>query len=160
MLLSGSTAPPLKSALRFAMSFFLPDLSYMLNISTFDEDNLNFFIRVIKNSMHSRKERRNDFIDLLKDSIQDIEDEQKKKKILAENDITDYVIANALLLFFVGNDTSSGAMAFSIALFSQEPRCARKTLSRNSGMATLENGNFGFSTFWGISYPRHLEQCV
>ena len=108
------------------MSFFLPDLSYMLNISTFDEDNLNFFIRVIKNSMHSRKERRNDFIDLLKDSIQDIEDEQKKKKILAENDITDYVIANALLLFFVGNDTSSGAMALTLHYLAKYPDVQEK----------------------------------
>ena len=126
MLLSGSTAPPLKSALRLALGFFLPDLSYLLNISTFDEDNLKFFICVIKDSMHSRKERRNDFIDLLKDSIQEIEDEQKKKKILAENDISDYVIANGLMLFLVGNDTSSGALALALHYLAKNPDVQEK----------------------------------
>ena len=126
MLLSGSTAPPLKSALRLALNFFLPDLSYFLNLSIFDEDNLNFFIRVIRESMDSRMERRNDFVDLLKDSVQEIEDEQKKKKILAENDITDYVIANGLMLFTVGNDTSSGALALALHYLAKYPDVQEK----------------------------------
>ena len=120
MLLSGSTAPPLRSFLRLVVNFFFPDLSYLLNIRTFEEDNLNFFIDVIKNSMQSRKERRNDFIDLLNDSVQELEDE-KKKKILSEDDVTDYVIANGLMLFFVGNNTSSGALALALHYLAKYP---------------------------------------
>ena len=73
-----------------------------------------------------RKERRNDFIDLMKDSVQEIEDEKKKKKILSENDITDYVIANGLMLFFVGNDTSSGALALTLHNLAKYPDVQEK----------------------------------
>ena len=125
MLLSGSTAPPLKTALRFATCFFFPELSYKLNLDTFEKDNLNFFVDVIKNSIQCRKERRNDFIDLLKDSVDELEDE-KKKKIYSEDDITDYVIANGLMLFFVGNDTSSGALALALHYMAKYPDVQEK----------------------------------
>ena len=125
MLLSGSTAPPLKAALRFAVNFFFPELSYKLNLRTFDEDNLNFFIEIIKNSMNTRKERRNDFIDLLRDTVEELDDE-KKKKINSENDITDYIIANGLMLFFVGNDTSSGALSLALHNMARYPDVQEK----------------------------------
>ena len=125
MLLSGSTAPPFKAALRFAVNFFFPELAYKLNLRTFDEDNLNFFIEIIKNSMNSRKERRNDFIDLLRDTVEELDDE-KKKKINSENDITDYVIANGLMLFFVGNDTSSGALSLALHYMARYPDVQEK----------------------------------
>jgi len=144
MLLSGSTAPPLKAALRFAVSFFFPDLSYRLNLSLFDTDNLNFFIEVIKNSMHSRKQRRNDFIDLLRDTVEELDDE-KKKKINSENDITDYVIANGLMLFFVGNDTSSGALALALHYMARYPDVQEKlyleiqdAIDNNNGESDLD----------------------
>ena len=125
MLISGSTAPPLKTILRFAVYFFFPNLSYRLNLSVFDEDNLNFFIEVIKNSMHSRKQRRNDFIDLLRDTVEELDDE-KKKLLNSENDITDYVIANGIMLFFVGNDTSSGALALVLHYMARYPDIQEK----------------------------------
>ena len=49
----------------------------------------------------------------LEELAQMLEDE-KKKRILSQADITDYVIANGLMLFFVGNDTSSGALALAL----------------------------------------------
>ena len=125
MLLSGSTAPPLTAAIRFAFLFFFPNLSYLTNTSFFEKDNINYFINIMKNSIHSRKERRNDCIDLLMDSVQELEDE-KKKKILSQADITDYVIANGLMLFFVGNDTSSGAMALTLHYLAKYPDVQEK----------------------------------
>ena len=125
MLISGSTAPPLKAALRFAVNFFFPELSYKLNLRTFDEDNLNFFIEIIKNSMNTRKERRNDFIDLLRDAVEELDDE-KKKEITSENDITDYIIANGIELFFVGNDISSGALSLALHNMARYPDVQEK----------------------------------
>ena len=125
MLLSGSTAPPLTAAIRFAFLFFFPNLSYLTNTSFFEEDNINYFINIMKNSIQSRKERRNDCIDLLMDSVQELEDE-KKMRILSQADITDYVIANGLMLFFVGNDTSSGALALTLHYLAKYPDVQEK----------------------------------
>ena len=63
--------------------------------------------------MNSRKETRNDFIDLLRDAVEEL-DAEKKKEITSDNDITDYIIANGIELFFVGNDISSGALSLAL----------------------------------------------
>ena len=75
--------------------------------------------------MNSRKERRNDFIDLLRDAVEEL-DAEKKKKITSENDITDYIIANGIELFFVGNDISSGALALALHNMARYPDVQEK----------------------------------
>ena len=128
MILSGATNPSILVALRFAVSFFLPDLSYKLDMSIFEPNNLNFFIQVIQKSIEQRKNnnmRRNDFIDLLRDSIEELETE-KKEKICSEEEFQDYVVANGMMLFFVGNDTSSGALALALHFLAWNPEAQEK----------------------------------
>ena len=60
-----------------------------------------------------------------KDTVEEL-DAEKKRKIDSEHDITDYVIANGLMLFFVGNDTSSGALALTLHYMARYPDVQEK----------------------------------
>ena len=89
MILSGATAPTIPAILRFVVNFFFPDLAYNLDLNAFDPQNLQFFIDTISESVTLRVqsgERRNDFIDLLRDSMAEME-EEKQRKIYSENDV-------------------------------------------------------------------------
>ena len=56
--------------------------------------------------------RRNDFIDLMMDSVKELEAENNSNsQLFTDEDIEAFVISNALMLFFVGNDTTSGALS-------------------------------------------------
>ena len=106
---SGST---LLRGLRFAFMLFFPDLAYKLNMTNFVPENLDFFVQIIRKSIDIRKSsdyiKRNDFIDLLMDTIKE---DDKLKNLYTEKEVEDFSIANGLQFFFVGNDTSSGALA-------------------------------------------------
>ena len=130
MILSGQTDSVI-AGLRFAFNFFFPEYSYKHDVEIFDKRNFNFFVDIIQNAINLRKTegaRRNDFIDILLDTIKEIEDE-KKTKIEDDDpnfDLKDFVIANCVMLFFVGNDTSSGALALAMHFLARHPDVQEK----------------------------------
>jgi len=81
-----------------------------------DEGSFNFFVAIVRKSMADRKKnnfRRNDFIDLMLDSVKEMEAENNSShsQIFTDEDIEAFIVSNALMLFFVGNDTTSGALS-------------------------------------------------
>ena len=113
-----------------------PGLAYWTRIPFFPTETQEFFSSVIKQSMKSRKENKtkiNDFIDFFIDmaksleknnKIEEIEAESEFEKnaavkgevqVLSDDELETMVIANGILVFFVGNDTTSTGM--SIILF-------------------------------------------
>ena len=115
MILSGSAAPPVISVLKFVFSLVFPNAAYHLRVNPFDEAAFNFFVGIVRKSMADRKNnnfRRNDFIDLMLDSVKEMEVENdNNSQILTDDDIEAFIVSNALQIFFVGNDTTSGALA-------------------------------------------------
>ena len=115
MILSGSAAPPVISVLKFVFSLVFPNAAYHLRVNPFDEAAFNFFVGIVRKSMADRKNnnfRRNDFIDLMLDSVKEMEVESdNNSQILTDDDIEAFIVSNALQIFFVGNDTTSGALA-------------------------------------------------
>ena len=115
MILSGSAAPPVISVLKFVFSLVFPNAAYHLRVNPFDEAAFNFFVGIVRKSMADRKNnnfRRNDFIDLMLDSVKEMEVENdNNSQILTDDDIEAFIVSNALQIFVVGNDTTSGALA-------------------------------------------------
>ena len=115
MILSGSAAPPVLSVLKFVFALIFPNLSYHMRVNPLDENSFNFFVGIVRKSMEERKNnnlRRNDFIDLMMDSVKELEAENNSNsQLFTDEDIEAFVISNALMLFFVGNDTTSGALS-------------------------------------------------
>ena len=118
--------------IKVMLMMFFPSLAYYLKISFIPHDAQEFFVSLIKNSMKTRKESKtklNDFIDFYIEMAKNLEKNNKVEEVEAESEfeknaevkgeaqaMTDeeletMVIANGLLVFFVGNDTSSTAMA-------------------------------------------------
>ena len=107
MILSGSAAPPVSTILRFIFLLLFPNLAYYLRVDNLEKKSFNFFVEIVKKSIKERRQnnyRRDDFIDLMEDTL-------KESKIVDDNEIERFIVSNALLLFFVGNDTTSGALA-------------------------------------------------
>ena len=114
-----------------------PSLAYYTRIPFFPIETQEFFSNIIKQSMKARKDGKtkiNDFIDFFLDmaknlekdnKIEEVEAESEFEKnaavkgeapqILSEEELETMVIANGILVFFVGNDTTSTGM--SIILF-------------------------------------------
>ena len=115
MILSGSAAPPVISVLKFVFSLIFPNAAYHMRVNPIDEGAFNFFVDIVRKSMAERKNnnfRRNDFIDLMLDSVKEQEAENNSSsQIYTDEDIEAFIVSNALMLFFVGNDTTSGALS-------------------------------------------------
>ena len=116
MILSGSAAPPVISVLKFVFSLVFPNAAYHMRVNPLDEGSFNFFVGIVRKSMADRKNnnfRRNDFIDLMLDSVKEmeVENDSSNSQIFTDEDIEAFIVSNALMLFFVGNDTTSGALS-------------------------------------------------
>ena len=88
-------------------------MSYHMKVDPMDTAAFNFFVQIIRKSIEERKNhqlRRNDFIDLMMDTIKELEVKNSSQMYSAE-DIEEFIISNAMELFFVGNDTTSGALS-------------------------------------------------
>ena len=118
---------------KMMLVFFLPDLFYKLELSFVPKETTDFFANIIRTSVKSRKEsniRLNDFIDFLTDlakngektNNEDFESEFERDAKLEEKEnltthfmsdqkLEDLIIAQGLLVFFAGNDTTSSTLA-------------------------------------------------
>ena len=74
MILSGSSAPPVSTILRFIFLLLFTNLAYYLRVDNLEKNSFNFFVDIVKKSMKERREnnyRRNDFIDLMEDTLKE-----------------------------------------------------------------------------------------
>ena len=74
MILSGSSAPPVSTILRFIFLLLFPNLAYYLRVDNLEKNSFNFFVDIVKKSIKERREnnyRRNDFIDLMEDTLKE-----------------------------------------------------------------------------------------
>ena len=113
MILSGSAAPPVTSVLKFVFALIFPKVAYHIKLDPLDTNSFNFFVAIVKKSIQERQNnnfRRNDFIDLMLDTVKEL-DAENSSQIYTQEDIEAFIISNALQLFFVGNDTTSGALS-------------------------------------------------
>ena len=113
MILSGSGAPPISSIMKFVFSLVFPKIAYHIKLDPLDTGSFHFFAQIVKKSIEERQNnnfRRNDFIDLMMDTVKELEAENSSQ-IYTEEDIEAFIISNAMQLFFVGNDTTSGALS-------------------------------------------------
>jgi cytochrome P450 len=110
-----------------------------------DEDTIIFFRDIIRESMKLRKEsktRRNDLVDLVLDALSDakkevkeVENDQFEKDAaikpsgtveISESDMETYLVANSLLLFIAGFDTSSTIMSMCMYFMAKNPTVQEK----------------------------------
>ena len=124
--------------LKVMLVMFLPTLAYYLKVAFIPPDTTEFFANIIRNSTKARREsgiKQGDFIDYLADFVKNLEKNNKVEEAEAESDfekdaqvkgeapiqmmtdeeIDTIAVANGILIFFAGNDTTSTAM--SIVLF-------------------------------------------
>ena len=105
--------------MRFLVIILFPELSYKFKTRLFVEEDLDYFVQFMLQRIDMRKTqnvRRNDFIDLLLDSVQENAIEEVEK----------FVVCNSFVLFFVGSDTSSGALALICHYLSLHPNIQDK----------------------------------
>lgn len=158
----------ISTVLRLAVGFLFPDLFYNLGLSIFERESVEYFVQIITASIESRKvdgkqQRRNDFIDLLRDTFEELDH-------YSESEFQDFAVANSLMLFIVGNDTSSGCLALAFHYLAKYPHIQEKlydeiqeAIEANDGQleldyAALNNmqymGKFINETIrcWGVNF--------
>merc|ERR1711860_157370 len=146
------------------MVFFFPKLGKLLKVPFIDEKATDFFIDVIEKTIEERKgnkgPKRNDFIDLFLSAMkeQDKELESLKEEDQFEKDAQVNVgstkfsdipkeelhllmLAQVLVLFFGGFDTSSSMMAVSMIFLAQNPEVQEKL--RAEILDKIENSETG-----------------
>ena len=119
--------------LRMMMVLYMPTLAYYLKTSFIPPDTTEFFADIIRNSTKSRREsgiKQGDFIDYFAEMAKNLEKNNKLEEAEAESEfeknaqvkgetprhmtpeeIDTTVIANGILVFFTGNDTTSTGLA-------------------------------------------------
>ena len=128
---------------KIMLVFFLPDLFYKLELSFVQKETKDFFANIIRTSVKMRKEsntRLNDFIDFLTDLAKNVEkvdnedfesdfekDAKFQKKVdfsnhfMSDENLEDMIIAQGLLVFFAGNDTTSSTLSTVFYFLAQHP---------------------------------------
>lgn len=139
---------PKSKALKLIFASTFQKQAQLLGVRWNDVDVSEFFINVVRETIHYRKEsglRRNDFMQLLIDMMKDgsEDDENKKEKTSDDHNGTltfEEVAAQAFVFFFAGFETSSTTMTFCLHLLAHHQNIQdearesiRKTLSRYDG---------------------------
>ena len=154
------------------LSFLLPSVFQALKLEAFNKDALNFFGDVIKQTINSRKgnsKKRNDMVDLLMDALQgeDSGDEEVKKQIeqelevarptkvssIPKDKIEVFLIAQLLLLFFAGMDTSASILAVVMYALAKNPEVQERLFDEiNDALAQSADGELDYNTTQTLPY--------
>ena len=139
-LLVGTGDAKLLDVMRFVFILLFPDLSYNLKMKLIGDEDLDYFVQFIQKRIDMRNNeqvRRNDFIDLLMDSVRENAIEEVDK----------FVICNSFVLFFVGSDTSSGALALICNYLAVHPNVQDKLFDELSDAENLD-----YNTLTNLKY--------
>ena len=142
-LLVGSGDVKLSDVMRFLFILLCPDLSYFLKTKLFTDEDLDYFVKFIAKRIEMRQNgfRRNDFIDLLMDSVKENGIEEVDK----------FVICNSFVLFFVGSDTTSGALALICNYLAVHPNVQERLYDEVNEVTELD-----YNTLTGFKYMTNV----
>lgn len=141
----------------FMQSF--PELAARLGFKLFTEDVIQFFLRIVKETVEYREKnqvRRNDFMDMLIDL-------KNKKLIKSEHgdDLTNLTLeemtAQAFVFFNAGFDTSSTTMGFALYELARNEDIQEK--ARDEVLQVLESNNNEF-TYESMKDMHYLDQII
>ena len=140
MKLSGARLPSVWALLRLVFFTCFPMITKNLKISLWDKDNLNFFVKAVIQSIESRTGKKingnESFLDaMLKTGT------EKEFKFESKEDARDFIITNAIMLFFVGQDTMSGAMSITSYYLARHPDIQDKLYQEIKDAIDDNNGN-------------------
>ena len=154
------------------LSFLLPSVFQALKLEAFNKEALNYFGEICKQTVKSRKgqsKKRNDMVDLLMDALQDEDsgDEETKKQIEQELDVAKprkvssipkdkievFLIAQLLLLFFAGMDTSASILAVVMYALAKNPEVQERLFDEiNDALAESADGELDYNTTQTLPY--------
>ncbi|XP_065366572.1 cytochrome P450 6a9-like [Calliphora vicina] len=146
---------------RLVMAFIssFPKLAAKLHFKLFPEDIINFFLRIVRESVEYREKnnvRRNDFMDMLIDL-------KNKKLVKAEHgeDLTNLtmeeITAQAHVFFNAGFETSSTTMGFALYELAQHEDIQER--ARTEVLEVLKRHNNEF-TYESMKEMLYLEQII
>ncbi len=159
-----------KQMINAMVAMFLPDVAKYLKLSLFDEESMKFLANVVKSTVaHRRKEniRRGDLIDIVlealaasEEDVKETEDDQFEKDAsvhseykIPKDEIETLLVANAIILFFAGFDTTSTAVGVTLGYLAKLPDIQEK-LFQEINDAMEENGtrNLDYETVQKLPY--------
>lgn len=158
--------------LKTLLSFLLPSVFQLLRLEPDNKDSLIYFGEVVKQTMNSRKgnsQKRNDMVDLLMDSLkgEDSGNEAVAKQVekelnvakptkvsqIPKDKIEVVLIAQLLLLFFAGMDTSSTIMSVVIYALAKNPDVQERLFDEiNDALAQSSDGELDYNTIQTLPY--------
>ena len=158
--------------LKTLLSFLAPSVFSALKLEPYNKESLNFFGDVIRQTINSRKgscQKRNDMVDLLMDALQgeDSGDEEVKKQIEQELEVAAptkvlsvpkdkievMLIAQLLLLFFAGMDTSSAILSVLMYCLAKNPDVQEKLFDEiNDALTQSADGELDYNTIQTLPY--------
>ncbi|KAL1492263.1 hypothetical protein ABEB36_012738 [Hypothenemus hampei] len=140
-----------KSLKRFILSYF-PNFFHLLQLKLTPAA-LDFFVNVVKQAMEFRSKNnvhRNDFLQLLIDMNQEKKDGEKPFSF-------EQIVANTILFFIAGFDTSSTAMNFTLYELSRNPEIQEKARQEINKVLLKYDGQVTYESLQEMSY---LQQCI
>nr|AKH03530.1 cytochrome P450 3081B1 [Paracyclopina nana] len=153
--LSGGGKPNLVTVFKFIVTLIFPTIAYYSKMSAFEPEPINFMGALISNAIKDRqatKVKKSDLIDFLKDAIKEFE--QSNPNGMSEGEITELIIANGLLLFFAGTDTSSSALSIVMHFMAKNPDLQEKLYREIKDAIEENNGNanLDYTTLNGLKF--------
>ena len=171
--------------LKVMLVMFLPSwIGYYTKISFIPQETSDFFVKIIRNATKSRRDsdtKQGDFIDFWVEMFKNLEKNNKLEeaeiesefeknaqvkgeapKHMTPEEIDTMVVANGLLVFFVGNDTTSTAMAIVLFFLANYPDVQEKVYEEIQN-AIDENGGkeqLDYNALHGLSYmEKVVKEC-
>lgn len=138
----------LKIIPKFIMITTFPELSRKLGIAAGKEETKNFFGEVVKNTIEYRRKnnvRRPDFLQLLIDMNENSKDNEKPFSL-------DEIVANTILFFIAGFDTSSSVMNFSLYQLARNPEIQEKTREEIKNVLQKHGGEITYEAIQDMTY--------
>jgi len=129
---------------KVVLSFLWTDMTRLLKLEIIQPDATNFFCNIMKSQLEERKKsgkKRNDFIDAMLQGYDQGEKEGADGKIFKDHeDLEIAIVANALVLFFGGFDTTSTSASATAWFLAKNPEI-QEALYEEINEAIEANGN-------------------
>ena len=158
--------------LKTLLAVFAPKIFQALKLEAFNKESLLFFGDIVKQTINARKgqtQKRNDMVDLLMDALQgeDSGNEEVKRQIdeelnvakpkkvsaIPKEKIEVVLIAQLILLFFAGMDTSASILAVVIYCLAKNPEVQEKLFDEiNDALAQTSDGELDYNTVQTLPY--------
>lgn len=141
------------SGLRIFIASFSPEISRKLRLRAMKGPTTTFFTEVVRSTLEYRKKnnvRRPDFLQLLLD--------MHEEPIESEKHVTfNQIVANTILFFIAGFDTSSTTMNFTLYELARNPEIQKKTRDEINTVLAKHDGKITYEALQEMTY---LQQVI